>query len=419
MKTFKSASHKRGNNESDAKPIMLIIDDDAFFRAQIRHFSEADYQVLEYESPVSIEPKSLLEADIAILDLNMPGIDGVEFLKTLAALTTRPKLVIASGYDSRVIGMAQKTAELYGINGTAVLQKPVTRNQFSKALLDLEVHVSLNTNGVLLAPSVRSRDENEISSGLRAGEFFPYYQPQIEVLTQKVVGIETLARWRHPEFGILSPASFIETLEISPLATKFTLLITETAMRDYSLLSGLTGYSGKLSINIPVEVVSSETFSNKILNLANKYQFPLHKLVLEITERGLESTGALFISTLTRLKMHGIQLSLDDFGTGQSGFSKLKTRAFDEIKIDKSFIEDVLTSRDSQMIVESILRLSTEANLCVVAEGVEDIETLDWLRECGCPVVQGYYFSRPLALDNLTEWMKNWGCESMPARKTD
>jgi EAL domain-containing protein (putative c-di-GMP-specific phosphodiesterase class I) len=398
---------------------MLIIDDDPFFRAQIRHLSEPGYQVLEYDSPASIDASSLLTANVAILDLNTPGIDGVEFLKTLAALSTRPKLVIASGYDTRVIDMAKKTAELYGITGTAVVQKPVTGRQFSQILSDLNEGIVESTQSALPSPSVRSRNENEITSGLRAGEFLPYYQPQVDVLTRKVVGIETLARWQHPELGILSPASFIETLEISPMVTEFTLLITEIAMRDYNLLSRLTGYDGKLSVNVPVDVLSTETFPNKVVSLASKYRFPLIKLVLEVTERGMESTDAKFMSTLTRLKMHGIQLSLDDFGTGQSGFSKLKTRAFDEIKIDKSFIEDVLSSRDSQMIVESILRLSSEANLCVVAEGVENSATLDWLRGRGCPVVQGHHLSRPLALDNLAEWMNNWEREAGTDRKSD
>jgi EAL domain-containing protein (putative c-di-GMP-specific phosphodiesterase class I)/CheY-like chemotaxis protein len=412
LNNLKIAPQKHETNVTDARPVMLVIDDDPFFRAQIRRLSEPGFQVLEYDSPVSIDANSLLQANVAILDLNMPGIDGVEFLKTLAALSSRPKLVIASGYDTRVIDMAKKTAELYGITGTAVVQKPVTGQQFSQILHDLEGDAIESTHNASPSPSVRNRDETEITSGLRAGEFLPYYQPQLDLLTRKVIGIETLARWQHPELGILSPASFIETLEISPLVTEFTLLITETAMRDYTLLGKLTGYHGKLSVNVPVDVLSSETFPNKVVNLANKYQFPLDKLVLEVTERGIEPSEAKFMSTLTRLKMHGIQLSLDDFGTGQSGFSKLKTRAFDEIKIDKSFIEDVITSRDSQMIVESILRLSSEANLCVVAEGVENSATLDWLLERGCPVVQGHHLSRPLALDNLAEWMNNWEREA-------
>jgi c-di-GMP phosphodiesterase len=390
-----------------AKPVMLVVDDDPLFCAQIRQYARNHYQYFSSLDPRKIDAKVLASASIVVLDLNMPDCDGVELIKSFAAMSPAPRLLIASGCDQRVLDLARQTAELYGLKSTTVLRKPFNRTQFfdKLELLDRMPRESFRLVSNQVLPRL---EEGHIASGMLAGQFVAYYQPQIDVSKGTVVGIEALARWQHPDYGFMTPMSFIETIELSKLAMEFTLLIIESAMQDYLTLRAATGYSGKLSINVPSEVFDNEQFASLVIDLAQKYNFPTEKLVCEFTERGVEKIEPETVATLTRLKMHDIQLSIDDFGTGQSGLSKLKSRAFDEIKIDRSFVKDISTSSESRLIVESICNLAAQSRLRVIIEGVEDKKTLDCINEFCDPLVQGFYFSKPLHINQLIPWLLDW-----------
>lgn len=393
------------------KPVLLVIDDDPFFCSQIKQYSRGQYEFFQSLDPREIDPEVLVRAGIVVLDLNMPGCDGIELLKSFAALSPAPRVLIASGCDQRVLDLARHTAELYGLKSATVLRKPINRKQFFDKLELLDRMPGENFR--LVSSQVLPRlEENQIASGMLAGEFLAYYQPQIDAFRGSITGIEALARWQHPDLGFMTPASFIETVEQSKLAMDFTLLIMESAMQDYMALRAATGFAGMLSVNVPPEILENEQFAYLTIELATKYNFPTDKLVCEITERGVEKIGPETVATLTRLKMHYIQLSVDDFGTGQSGLSKLKSRAFDEIKIDRTFVKDITSSEESRLIVASIINLAAQTGLRVVLEGVEDRGTLDCLSEFGNHITQGFYFSRPLHINQLIPWVSEWPSRS-------
>lgn len=389
----------------DTKPTLLVIDDDPFFCAQVRYFVGENYHVCESLGAASVASDDLLKAQIIVLDLNMPGIDGIEFIKTLAALNPRPQLLITSGYEKRIIDLARQTAELSGLSHTAVLQKPVNRADFMGKLDALAANCS-NAGSKVSSQTLIRGTEEQVLKGMLAGEFLAHYQPQIDIATNRVSGIEALARWDNAELGLIPPSGFIPVVELSSMAMDFTLLIVETAMRDYMTLHEATGYIGKLSVNVPPDVFANENFVHHIIEVSKKYNFPLESLVCEITEHGVERMGPETISTLTRLKMNNVQLSVDDFGIGQSGLSKIKYGVFDELKIDRSFVADIKSSKDSFIIVESIMHLATQVGMRVVAEGVEDDETLACLSRLKCPIVQGYYFSMPLPISQFIDWYR-------------
>lgn len=384
---------------------LLVVDDDPIFRAQVCHYSRANFKVIEYECAEEISAETLHEAQMIVMDLDMPNVDGLDFIRTLAAISPPPKLLIASAHDKKVIDIAKQTAQLYGLHHTVVVQKPVSHRQFNEAIQSfdeiasaLDCHVANEIGSPVIS-------QREIFLAITQNDFIPYYQPQINLSENTLHGIEVLARWKHSTLGILSPERFIKEIETSDLALDFTLRILEKSLQDYVSILSKCGFTEQLSINVPPSILANTNFSTNIISLAQKYDFPLDKLVCEITERGIEKSSAETLATLARLRMHNIKLSVDDFGTGQSGLSKLKSGVFSELKIDRSFIFDLEMCREDHAIVESILSLASRTGIDVVAEGIESEGMLDSLNKLGCKIGQGYLFSKPLSAESIAQWL--------------
>ena len=394
---------------------LLVIDDDPLFLEQMKIVLRGKYSVQTTLRAVEDESVRLSGTDTVILDLNMPGVDGVAFIKTIALLEPKPKLLIASGHELPILELAKRTAKMYGLHQTDVLQKPLTRSSVLKALAKLDRLPS--------AVEVRSRimqprfSHEEVFAAFKAGQFSTVYQPQVSLLSATVIGIEALARWDHPEFGQLSPGSFIEQIEDSNLVVAFTLQIAETAIRDTVQLEKDTGTAVKISINVPPQVLESEIFIVELMEKLTRHGLPTQRFQCEITERGLENPGPVVLESMARLRMKGVQLSIDDFGVGQSGLAKLKSRAFDEIKIDSSFIQDLASSSDSRSIVESIMQLSRMVGLRIIAEGVEDKLTLKHTKILGIQNIQGFYFAKPMPAAELAHWVINWGSRNQDSQE--
>ena len=388
---------------------LLVIDDDPLFQKQICIMLQGRYQVVANLRAVAEDLVTLSPVDTIILDLNMPGIDGVSFIKNIGSLDTKPKLLIASGHDMYILELAKSTAIMYGLTCTDILQKPVTSAGLLLALAQLD---RMPAGSPATADTLPLKFSDEaIHKAFLAGEFSVAYQPQVSVSSAEVIGLEALARWDHPELGRLSPASFIEQIENSADALAFTMTIADMAIRDTVTLQKDTGLALKVSVNVPPHVLKSETFIDELMRLLTRYNLPAQQFQCEITERGLENPDPVILSTMARLRMKGVQLSIDDFGIGQSGLSKLKSRAFDEIKIDRSFIKDLSSSSDSRSIVESIIQLSRMVGLRIIAEGVEDRLTLKHSKILGIQNVQGYYFARPMPANELAPWINNWNSQ--------
>jgi len=278
------------NEQHSALPRLLVIDDDKFFQAQIKLFADGKYAIEQSLSAMPLDALSLVKADTIILDLNMPGVDGVSFIKTIASLNPKPKLLIASGYDNSIIELARNAAELYGLTQTMVLQKPVSKDQLLQALVALEFS---NHNQQVPCTTADNISKADIIKGSQVGEFLLFYQPQISLESSDIVGVEALVRWDHPQLGRLSPAYFIHSLEDATEAIEFTLMIAEMAIRDTILMSSESSFTGKVSINVPPHVLVSETFTDRLCALLTLHGLPPERFQCEITERGLESPSQL------------------------------------------------------------------------------------------------------------------------------
>jgi EAL domain-containing protein (putative c-di-GMP-specific phosphodiesterase class I)/CheY-like chemotaxis protein len=390
-------------------PLIIVIDDDSLFQQQVEFILTGRYRILSRLRALADDLVTNSRVDTIILDLSMPGIDGVSFIKTIAKLNPKPKLLIASGHDLAILELAQNTAAMYGMSQTGILQKPLTRSSLLRALAQLDRIPAARDSSLNTVP--RTFTDEDVHGGFIAGQFSAVYQPQVSIVNAEVIGLEALARWDHPEFGRLSPASFIEQIENSGDVVAFTLYMAEQAIQDTARLEVETGIALKVSVNVPPHVLRSECFIDQLIGKLEQYDFPAKRFQCEITERGLENTDPVILESMARLRMRGVQFSIDDFGIGQSGLSKLKSRAFDEVKIDRSFINDLSSSKGSRSIVESIIQLSRMVGFRIVAEGVEDRQTLKHSKSLGIQNVQGYYFAKPMPATDLARWILNWNSQ--------
>jgi diguanylate cyclase (GGDEF)-like protein/PAS domain S-box-containing protein len=238
--------------------------------------------------------------------------------------------------------------------------------------------------------------QNEIREAMHHDQFQLYYQPQVNE-NGKIVGAEALIRWLHPQRGMIPPVEFIPLAEESGLILAMGKWIFVTACAQLVLWSKEESTADIiLSVNVSARQFQQPEFVEQLLLIIHNSGADPHKLKLELTESMLVANPQDIITKMTALKTHGIKFSLDDFGTGYSSLSYLKRLPISELKIDKSFVNDVLTDPNDAAIARMIIRLAQSMELTVIAEGVETKEQRDWLEKEGCNRYQGYYFGRPI-----------------------
>ncbi|MGD1822256.1 MAG: EAL domain-containing protein [Pleomorphochaeta sp.] len=229
------------------------------------------------------------------------------------------------------------------------------------------------------------------------------YQPQVKISGNKVVGIEALLRWNNPTLGVVSPFFFIPIAEKSGFIIDLGYWVIEKVFSDYKYIKDILPPSFKISINISPLQFSDKNLTTKIIELANKYNVDLSKFEIEITESIILSDFKKINEKLDEFKQLGISIAIDDFGTGFSSLSYLRNLKIDKIKIDRSFIKDYPT-KDSGIIAKIIVNMASVLNLQVITEGVETEEQLNYISSIKCELVQGYYYSKPLTINNFIEY---------------
>jgi diguanylate cyclase (GGDEF)-like protein len=259
------------------------------------------------------------------------------------------------------------------------------------------------------------RDTREAQLGLEmtkavqseSAQFLVEYQPQVEMLSGRVVGLEALIRWNHPTRGVLAPDSFVKVAEKSGLSERITRWVVNEVC---SQILRWRGVRPGFDIPVAINVAGGELGSNKLPILLRgaltKYRIEPRMITLEITERELVKDGEINNDVITELASLGVGLSLDDFGTGYSTLGYLKRMPIQSIKIDQSFVRGIPDDADSRAIVHAMLAVARHFRLKVVAEGIETAEQGEYLRALGCEYAQGFYFSRPLAASTILEYLE-------------
>ena len=246
--------------------------------------------------------------------------------------------------------------------------------------------------------------EQEIRKNLAKGRFMLFYQPQFDLATRSVVGMEALLRWRHPELGMSSPERVIAVAEQSGLIVDIDAWTLRAACAQVSKWRSRGMPYLRTAINFSAINLHREGFAGKVERILKEFNLPADWLELEVTESVL-NTGCNVIDELVRLKALGVTLAIDDFGTGYSSLSSLKHLPIDRIKIDRSFITDVPGNRSDAGITQAIITMGHNLNLKVIAEGVENEDQWQFLRSLGCDEAQGFLFSKPLAASLIPPYL--------------
>jgi polar amino acid transport system substrate-binding protein len=243
--------------------------------------------------------------------------------------------------------------------------------------------------------------ENNLRKAIKNREFVVYYQPQIDLKTMEVKGVEALVRWNHPTEGLIQPAKFIPTAEASGLIVEIDEFVMRTACRQLKTWIDSDFIPITISLNLTSKELLQENFTMVLKKIIKDSGIRADYLELEITESLFLEDLNVAIDILKELKAIGVRISLDDFGTGYSSLNYLKRLPIDTIKIDKSFMNEITEDSKEEAIAESIIALAHKMNLSVIAEGIETKKQLEFIKEHKCDKAQGYYFSKPIPVDEV------------------
>ena len=371
--------------------VVLAIDDESAFLEIIRMVAKS----ARFTAMVTTDPavfKDALSAQppsVVLLDLQMPGCDGIELLHVLANAKCPAKIILMSGFDARVLALARGIGRDLGLDMGEPVQKPFRPADLRQLLS------SLRSNSFEV-------DAAGLQTAIDKGELELFYQPLLTLGTRQTIGFEALVRWRHPEFGIVMPDRFIGLAEREGLIGPLTDRVLDLAAAQISawLKLDLDTY---VSVNISASNIIS-TLPDQLVRLCARHDIPPRLLRLELTETSAMGNHALMLEVLTRVRLKGFQLAIDDFGTGYSSLVQLHRLPFTELKIDQSFVRDMASSEEANMIVGAIINLGRSLRLELIAEGIETEELLTRLIAMGCPTGQGYFFSRPMPQPRSQAW---------------
>lgn len=382
----------------DDDPFMLLLLSEMLANQGITHVTacESGREALEWlDSPD-------YSVDLLFLDINMPDMDGIEFVRHLATRHYHGSVVLISGEDERMLQSAEKLVKTHNLVALGHLQKPINAQTLTNLL---EKH---QTSWMPPPSPVRKTyHADELKAAIANNELINYYQPQVDVKTCKVVGVEALVRWQHPTDGLVYPDQFIYLAEQNGLIGDLTKAVIKSAFAHSNLWQH-HNLSLRVSVNLSMDNLASLEFVDYLIEMVTNAEISSTDIVLEITESQLMKHLSTSLEILSRLRLKRFGLSIDDFGTGYSSLSLLRTIPFNELKIDQSFVHGAAHNETLYAIYNSSLLLARQLGMKVVAEGVEDWDDWNLLRISGCDEAQGYFIAKPMPAEQLLDWTSHW-----------
>ena len=385
----------------------LVAEDHDFQRQMLAHMLVrlgAQHIIEAADGRAAFEMMQVLTqpVDIIICDLDMPGMDGMEFIRLIGEAGIPVSVILSSSHERSLIASVGTMTKAYGINLLGAIEKPVTAKKLETLI---KLYQPLVTTAPRPARVVFS--EAEISEALAAGQFEPFFQPKVDLATANVTGAEALAYWRHPVHGIVSPYAFVPALEASGRIDELTWIMLKkaaAACRDWRK----GGLDLIVSVNLSLDSLTSVGLADRITELVRVQRLEPRQMILEVTETVAMTHLAHALENLARLRIKGFGLSIDDYGTGYSSMQHLMHIPFTELKIDQSFVVRAIEKDSCRVFLESSLDIARKLGLKAVAEGVETRAVWDLLRKLGCDVAQGYFISRPMEAAQILDWAAEW-----------
>jgi EAL domain-containing protein (putative c-di-GMP-specific phosphodiesterase class I)/ActR/RegA family two-component response regulator len=386
---------------------ILVLDDEPFMLKLLGHVlanlgfiqvttCDSGCEALEWIDRSNSPP------DLILLDLNMPEMDGVEFVRHLVERYYIGSIILVSGEDERMRQTVEKLVRVHKISILGHLHKPV--NPIGLSAL-LEKWTPPSPGGFRAAKKAYHADE--VRAAIINGELVNYYQPKVDVVSGKVEGVESLVRWRHPQDGMVFPDQFIGVAEEHGLIDDLThAVIGEAFLQTRSWQDDRLHL--RVAINISMDNLASLEFADKIAAAAFSAGIVPSDIVLEVTESRLMKDLSTPLEILTRLRMKRFSLSIDDFGTGHSSLSQLRDIPFDELKVDQGFVHGAASNHTLRAIYDANLSLAQQLGMKTVAEGVEDRADWDFVRSTGCDLAQGYFIAKPMPAGEIPDWISTW-----------
>ena len=282
------------------------------------------------------------------------------------------------------------------------LDNALTARDYSEKHFEIETFYSDD-----LRKDASLSEIEELRDAIANNELEVYYQPKFSLVTKKFVGSEALVRWNSPRYGLLTPARFLDRAEISGLIHEIDMFVFKRVCEDLASIRRKGDRMLPVSVNFSMYEFYSPDFFDNISSIISKTGTATNMLEIEVTETTAQANPFMTTSILKKLKDHGFRILMDDFGLGFSNLGNLNRMAFDTVKIDKTFIDGLITDAKSREIVKFLIALCKTNNMEVIAEGVDKVEQVEILKKVKCDVIQGFYYSKPMPLKDFEAFLAN------------
>ena len=382
---------------------VLIIDDDE----RVLKYMSLMVQQSGFEVAVSttIRPNLLAglgPSDFVFVDMQMPGMDGIQVLDVLSRHGVKSRIVPMSGSHVEVLETAERIARRNGLSVTGFLTKPFRQAELRRILDETPSELQRPKGHRALPSEINIED---VLAGLERCEFDTYLQPIINLVSRKAIGYEALARWQSEKFSLVSPDRFIGLAAQNGVLPLLTQQLANRAL-TYSAALKARGLPSKVSLNLGMEDFVDSALPEKLAALVAQHGLPAHSLTVELTESSATQNETRLLEILARIRLKDIDLAIDDFGTSYSSLERLAWIPFTSLKIDMRFISEITTSSTARIIVESAIKLAKRLKLNTVAEGIETEDQLAILKDLGCDRGQGWLFARAMEFQSAMDWVE-------------
>ncbi|WP_422422265.1 EAL domain-containing response regulator [Pseudomonas sp. GZD-222] len=340
--------------------------------------------------------------DVLLCDIQMPGMDGLGFLQAASKRGLVRSVIICSNITPDLRRAAAKMVDLIGLQLLGDSDKPLRPSKLETMLARFDSN--RYPSDKMLTQQHPQPTPMEIQQALAQGQFEAHYQPKLDLNSGRPIGAEVLARWRHPERGLLGPQNFLPAMEKYGELDRLFESLLEQGLPLAAYLRA-NGTPLPLAFNLDAAQLSNPEFCLTVAKKLKFHHLPGSDVTIEVTESSILHSPATSLENMIRLRLMGCGVSVDDFGTGYSSLKRLCEMPCNELKIDASFVQAMTKSPQCRAAITSTLSFASTLNLNVVAEGIETVEQLELLKSFGCTRGQGFLLARPLERKQLLSWL--------------